>query len=358
MMPDPDLPLLAVIVTAHNLERYIGACLESIARQSNGEIEIVVVDDGSVDGTVTQIEDIMRRYPQCVIRLITQSNQGVSAARNHGIAAAHAHYLSFVDGDDMWAPDFCDCILPVLRLGHVDMIEFDVEVVSDAGVAVDTIAVVPPGRIGAYTIDAQVLQEYVDIYQAFVWARVYRSVLWRNLRFPDGRHYEDNATLPFLYLLASTLYRIDRRLYRYRRRSGSITSVATLSTVQDLTLNAKDALLHSGDARYCEFWQGLFGKSFFHACSQAARIDAAEYPAALALLADLVRCYRTSRVNAAVSTDTQLSADRAIASYLRHVRLERTLFLSKRVIKRLLGRELKARRRALRVDRQTVSLKS
>ncbi len=343
--PPHTMRLLAVVVTTHNLEHYIGDCLASIASQSTDEIEVIVVDDGSTDLTVPQIEAAMRAHPHCAIRLIAQDNRGVSEARNRGIAAACAHYLAFIDGDDMWTPDFCDRILPILRDGHSDMIEFDVEVIDDRGTPVDKIAVVATPRTGSIPIDTVVLREFVDVYQAFVWARVYRATLWRNLRFPSGRHYEDNATVPYLYLLAHTLYRIDRPLYRYRRRNGSITSLASLSTVRDLALNAEEALVRSGDTVHGEFWRGMFLKSFRHVCSQAARVDVGHYPAALDIVAHVIRRFRHSGGVAGRAADY-----RTLRSYAAHIRFERTVFRIKRAIKRVLGREVKARPKLCKND--------
>jgi glycosyltransferase involved in cell wall biosynthesis len=336
----PEPRLLAVIVCAYNLEHYIGACLESIAGQCGAEIEIVVVDDGSTDLTVQQIETVMRAHPECAIQLISQQNRGVSEARNRGISAAHARYLTFVDGDDLWTPDFCARVLPVLRLGDADLVEFDVEVIDDAGTPVDHIAIVPQHRTGLFAVDECVLNDYVEIYQAFVWARVYRASLWRNLRFPAGRCYEDNATLPYLYLLAHTVYRIDQPLYRYRRRSGSITSLASLATVRDLALNVQEALVHSKDVLHGGFWLRLSGRFFEHACSQAARVDARDYPAALQIVADLARRYRQAQPG-----DADAPTPSAIAAYTWRVPLERGVFRVKRAVKRLLGRTLQPRLR-------------
>ncbi len=85
-----------------NAERTIAATLDSIGRQTHANLDIVVVDDESTDGSVAIVDDKIRRDRR--VRLIRQKNAGVAAARNTGAAATAASFLAFVDADDLWAP--------------------------------------------------------------------------------------------------------------------------------------------------------------------------------------------------------------------------------------------------------------
>ena len=90
-------PKISVVIPCYNAAPYIGAALRSVLSQSDVELEVIVVDDGSRDGSA----DLVRReFPQ--VRLIEQANQGVAAARNTGIAAASHDWIAFVDADDIW----------------------------------------------------------------------------------------------------------------------------------------------------------------------------------------------------------------------------------------------------------------
>jgi glycosyltransferase involved in cell wall biosynthesis len=92
-------PLVSVIIPVHNGGRYLRAALESVLAQTYRPLEVIVVDDGSVDdsGPIAQsFHDV---------RYIHQPNQGVAAARNHGIEAARGEYLAFLDQDDLWTPE-------------------------------------------------------------------------------------------------------------------------------------------------------------------------------------------------------------------------------------------------------------
>jgi len=93
-------PLLSVVIPAFNVEGFVGEAIRSILAQTLSDLEVIVVDDGSVDGTA--------HAAACVadprVRIIQQAHSGLSAARNAGILAAQGRYVGFLDGDDTWFP--------------------------------------------------------------------------------------------------------------------------------------------------------------------------------------------------------------------------------------------------------------
>lgn len=89
---------VSVIVPLYNKVEWVDRCLDSIFRQSFGEFEVIVVDDGSTDGS----GDRVRRYRDPRLRVLTQPNLGPGAARNHGVAKARGDLLAFLDADDWW----------------------------------------------------------------------------------------------------------------------------------------------------------------------------------------------------------------------------------------------------------------
>lgn len=96
-------PLVSVVIAAYNATAYLGETLASVAAQRYAELEIIVVDDGSTDGTPDLVANYARSDAR--IRLICQANAGVGAARNTGIAAATGRYVAPLDADDLWEPD-------------------------------------------------------------------------------------------------------------------------------------------------------------------------------------------------------------------------------------------------------------
>lgn len=101
-MPPPASPRLSVVVPLYNKGPYVLRCLRSIAAQTEGDFEAIVVDDGSTDNGPAAVEEFLagdRRF-----RMIRQANAGPGAARNRGIAEARAALLAFLDADDEWLP--------------------------------------------------------------------------------------------------------------------------------------------------------------------------------------------------------------------------------------------------------------
>lgn len=94
-------PTVSIIVPCYNAAAWLPATLESALGQTHPAIEIIVVDDGSRDGS----PEVARRYEARGVRVIEQPNQGASAARNHGLRLARGEYIQFLDADDLLAPD-------------------------------------------------------------------------------------------------------------------------------------------------------------------------------------------------------------------------------------------------------------
>lgn len=105
-----NAPLFSVIVPVYNRETTVDRCVDSVLRQQFDDFELIVVDDGSTDGTAAVLE----RYQDGRVRILRQSNAGVSAARNAGAAMARGEYLVFLDSDDAADPDW----LASFRLLH------------------------------------------------------------------------------------------------------------------------------------------------------------------------------------------------------------------------------------------------
>jgi glycosyltransferase involved in cell wall biosynthesis len=95
-----ELPLISCVVPVFNGERYLAEALESILKQSYRSLEIIVVDDGSTDGTAAVMDHYAGRA-----RLLRQANAGTAAARNLGLNAAQGEFVAFLDADDLWHPE-------------------------------------------------------------------------------------------------------------------------------------------------------------------------------------------------------------------------------------------------------------
>lgn len=103
-------PLVSAVIPAYNCERFIAETIRSVLGQTYRDVECIVVDDGSTDGTARVVEAFGDR-----VRLVRQANAGPSRARNTGVAAARGEYVAFLDSDDAWLPEKLERQVPLLQ---------------------------------------------------------------------------------------------------------------------------------------------------------------------------------------------------------------------------------------------------
>lgn len=146
-------PLVSAIIPVYNGERYIADAIDSVFRQEYRPLEVIVVDDGSSDGTL----GVVAAYGDTV-RVISQKNSGQAVARNVGLTAAKGKYIAFLDADDVWSDDHLAELLPPLLDGSCDVARGLVTYVRDKGLATEEISesVFLEPLVGACVYDASV----------------------------------------------------------------------------------------------------------------------------------------------------------------------------------------------------------
>jgi glycosyltransferase involved in cell wall biosynthesis len=105
-LPHRDMPRVSIITPAFNAARFLHETIESVRSQTFEDWELLIIDDGSTDETVSIVERYVRIDPR--IRLLRQPNAGPSSARNRGMSAARGELFAFLDSDDQWLPEFLE----------------------------------------------------------------------------------------------------------------------------------------------------------------------------------------------------------------------------------------------------------
>lgn len=348
-------PLLTIVVAAYNVEGYIEEALESLLSQPHVDaMKIIVVDDGSPDETCAAVEAMVERDGGAHIQLIRQQNSGVSAARNRGLAAVTTPYVGFLDGDDIYLKGFTEAIVPRLAEGNYDMVEYNVSIIDDDGRELDQLELVSQSEGGDHPVDRHARLHFADRFHTFVWARVYRTELFKTLQFPVGRHYEDMALMPSLFLRAKRFYRIAEPLIGYRRRFGSITQKATLNDMRDLQVNGVEALARCDGTEMDDFWLAVFDKVFHRACHVCARVDRASFREASHILSEMAADHRKTRARLAERNGRQVVE---LKPFDLNVRTDRSIHFLKSLVKKLLRRSLDRHQRVRRpLNRQRLSM--
>lgn len=217
------MPKLSIVIPVYNVEKYLSKCLDSVIYPGLENYEIVIVNDGSTDSSLSLAEDYARRFPR-LIRVISTENGGLGAARNVGIEAAQGEFLLFMDSDDF----LCDGALPEIMeklKEDFDICLFDILSVTEEGVVLDDIP--RCGREGTLSLNSW---PKLLLCPPSACNKLCRRSLFidSGLRFPSRVWYEDLRTMPKLYLLTDKITAIDRQWYIYVQRSGSITRSANL----------------------------------------------------------------------------------------------------------------------------------
>lgn len=228
--------LITVIVPIYNVAAYIDRCVDSIINQTYKNLEIILVDDGSTDGSSAKCDQWAARDSR--ITVVHQPNGGLSAARNTALDRMHGAMVTMVDGDDYIATDMVENLARLIE-------------VSNANIAVTALASFydgdePKVSQGKVHIKIFTADEAIDdvFYQKTLnnsaCTRLFRASIFKKLRFPVGMLYEDLAIAYDVLRAAGTVAFIDRQLYFYRKHSGSIT--ATFSRKRTHVLDIMEGL--------------------------------------------------------------------------------------------------------------------
>lgn len=205
--------MISVIVPVFQAERYLPACIASLTAQTFQKTEIILVDDGSTDGSPALCDAYARSYRQ--VRVIHQQNGGVSRARNAGIQAAAGDFLAFVDADD-WVEPFFLAHLREAFDDNVDMALCAME--DDQGLALKR-ETIPVARL-----QIQPSRYLFHVYTSFVSNKLFRSSIIRenHLQFTPGMGRGEDACFTMGYLSHSRMISVVPEVgYHYRRHSGS-----------------------------------------------------------------------------------------------------------------------------------------
>lgn len=217
------MPAISVIIPVYKVERYLDACVASVAGQTFSDLEILLVDDGSPDGCPALCDAWARRDAR--VRVIHRPNGGLSAARNSGIDAATGTCLAFVDADDTLDPDVLRRAWDARQQQDADLVIFNLRYVDETG------APLPAPDFTGFRDELldedEVWQRYFSlqeqrIYYVVAWNKLYKRELFQTLRYAEGKRYEDQFLMPALLAQCRRIACLAYPGYHYVQRAGSI----------------------------------------------------------------------------------------------------------------------------------------
>lgn len=212
-------PLLSVIVPVYNVEVFLDQCLDSIVNQTYRNLEILVVDDGSTDGSGALCDRWAERDDR--IRVIHQANGGLSAARNTALDVMKGELVMMVDSDDVLHPECATTLQAILQDNEADIAVGGYIPFTDG----EPVWPSPNEEATLQHFNQQQALMAIFYQQGLThsaWGRVYRATLFDDIRYPEGKYYEDFAIIYPLLKKCRRVVRVDRALYGYRQRENSI----------------------------------------------------------------------------------------------------------------------------------------
>lgn len=234
-------PVISVVIPVYNVKDYVGKCLDSVVRQKYKNLDVLVVDDGSTDGSGEICDEFAVIDKR--VRVFHKKNGGLSDARNFGIKEAKGEIIAFVDSDDFVSEDFVSAM-------YGEMMK------SDADIVVCGYNLVKPEKEvmsgGEATVKLLTRQENIDI---VAWNKLYKKSLFvdNDIWFPKGKKHEDTLTTYKVLFKAGKVAYLDEALYCYVERGGSIMKTGGIEERLEMReLAAKEAVEYFKDNKDLE----------------------------------------------------------------------------------------------------------
>lgn len=230
---------LSIVVPVYNVEKYIRPCMESIFQQGLDEdcYEVIIVNDGTKDRSMEMIADIISQHQN--ITVINQENQGLSVARNNGIATAKGAYILMPDSDDLLIENSLKPLLEKALETEVDLLVADYLSMNDQEIEEKHLHI-PQQSEPAFVekTGQQLFLEEHDPYHCYVWRTLFKRdyLIHSNVRFVPGIRYQDVPFTHECYLKADKCLRTSWLLNIYRRGHESATSTFDLKRAKDFSI--------------------------------------------------------------------------------------------------------------------------
>ncbi|OCG70614.1 hypothetical protein A9G43_07690 [Gilliamella sp. Occ3-1] len=217
-------PILTIIIPVYNTANYLKRCLDSVINQSFQDIEIICINDGSIDNSLHILEEYQKNDGR--IRIITKKNEGLSIARNIGIVNAFGKYITFVDSDDFIEINTYELALQYFTFNDIDVVYFSTNLVFENCLSnIEQEKYYNHKYHGITKLTPDVLKS-MDV---CAWNKIYkREIIDKyNIKFPEGLLYEDNPFFWSYMLVSNKVYFMKEKLYNYTIRENSIMGLTS-----------------------------------------------------------------------------------------------------------------------------------
>lgn len=221
---------VSVIIPCYNAEKTIQYTLESLQNQTSNEFEVIIVNDGSTDKTLSIIEKFAAKFK---VKIINQKNRGVSAARNLGIDLAEGEYITFLDADDMYYPQFIEIMLEEIRNSNVDIVLSRYERCSEYSCVFENRDI---EKVWAGKEEIYEMYNHKRIYRFNFFNAIYKKkiITDNHLLFSPGIKYGEDSLFFLQYLFYCNRGGIITNgvLYKYMNSGSTASSARNIQRMQ------------------------------------------------------------------------------------------------------------------------------
>lgn len=224
-------PLISVIIPVYNSSKYLYKCLDSVAKQTFKDFEVIVIDDGSTDDSSDIINKFVNKYDNFIFK--KQENKGAAIARNMGIDIARGKFISFIDSDDFVEKDF-------LEVMYNKAIENNSDVVCcgfsyyhpNSNKFIKDIFMINSGVYSSNKILSLMIKDFRMHY--YMWNKLWKRDLFENnnIRYPQIC-FEDITTVPKLVYFSNKVTVIKKSYYYYTNNKNSLVHTVNISQLND-----------------------------------------------------------------------------------------------------------------------------
>lgn len=241
--------LISVIVPVYRVEKELDKCIGSIVHQTYKNIELILVDDGSPDACPRICDSWANKDSR--IKVLHTRNQGLSAARNTGVAAANGELIVFVDSDDYVDLCFLERLIDTMLKTDADIVCCGI---SEEDELLGKSRDVTPFKLNE-CLSAQKILHDASFYEwqyVVAWNKLYKKELLDGTPYPVGRYHEDEFIYHHLLLAANKIAFVCDPLYHYVRRSGSIMMTPSFNRTSDIIHAMNERMNALADDKGCE----------------------------------------------------------------------------------------------------------
>lgn len=231
MMEENKNTQIGIVIPVFNVAPYLEECLQSVIHQTYSDIEIIIIDDGSTDGSGVICDNYAARDHR--ITVFHEINEGLSVARNKGVERSKSPYILFVDSDDVLAANACKDLYDIVAQQSVDIISFRTCTFHSK---IEAATMARGTRQTAFfsRTEAGICYLYGRYFMHSAWSKLYKRHILERIPFPKGKLAEDFAVSYLHIQEAEKLAYFDETLYFYRVRPNSIMTSSRLKLVMDI----------------------------------------------------------------------------------------------------------------------------